>query len=200
MKRKYKTKQHIQLQRLDSMSDTTPAYQPQIQIFESSCVCGIFFEWCPDLTHGYTFHLAAHEVKSIPVAPLACMYWTVCQPFRMAALYLCASYACCWNVCFSFSSAWSCCPHNQFIDFPIQNYWAGIQCKCQQVGDLELRESISPSGWILTFVARGLLKTSIYCFGFKCHFQWWIDAWLKNPVETLISPSTLCCYSLWPLG
>lgn len=74
-----------------------------------------------------------------------------------AVLCLCASYACCWNVCFSFSLFVGVLT----IGVLVFLFRPGTQCKCQQVGDLELRESISLSGWNLIFVARGLLKTSI---------------------------------------
>uniref|UniRef100_A0AAX7T6Z3 Uncharacterized protein n=1 Tax=Astatotilapia calliptera TaxID=8154 RepID=A0AAX7T6Z3_ASTCA len=38
--------------------------------------------------------------------------------------------ACCWFLCVSFFWFDLFCHHNQFIGFPIQNYWACIQSKC----------------------------------------------------------------------
>lgn len=51
--------------------------------------------FCVSLTYSYSFHFAGHEVKSILVVLLACVYWTK----RLAFHPGCASYACCWSVC-----------------------------------------------------------------------------------------------------
>lgn len=94
------------------------------------------------LTHGYTFHFAAHEVKSIP---------GMCVPRRLlcaCVVLLFFLYACCWYVfCLILTIS--------LLIFP----FTASNVNVNQVG--ELGESISPSGWNLTFVARGLLKTSI---------------------------------------
>lgn len=57
---------HIQLKYLGSMSESIPAYPPRTQILESHCVFAVFLNGVQALTHGYAFHFAAHQVKSIP--------------------------------------------------------------------------------------------------------------------------------------
>lgn len=53
------------------MSDTTPAYQPQTQIFKR--VCGMF--WMLSRLDGYAFSLMPRiKLKSIPVVLLSRTY------------------------------------------------------------------------------------------------------------------------------
>lgn len=174
------------------MSDTTPAYQPQTQIFKR--VCGMF--WMLSRLDGYAFWLCcALSLKAFLLFSCHALIEPNISLSHCAVLCLCASYACCCNVCFSFSLFVGVLT----IGVLVFLFRPGTQCKCQQVGDLELRESISLSGWNLIFVARLLAENINYCCGFKCHFQPWIGTWLQNQVETLISLSNvvlLQCMSL----
>lgn len=145
------------------------------------------------LTHGYTLLFAAHEVKSL----LVLSWHAFIEPYISLSDWLCCTRVHAAEMCvFAFSLS----DLVLTIRLLIFLFRAGIQCKCQQVGDFELRESISPSGWNLTFVSRGLLKTSITVVVLNVIVDDDFGTSVKNQIETLISLSALCFYGTWPRG
>lgn len=131
------------------MSDALPAYQPQtfgtLQCLWCFFECSGFNTWLhASLCCACSCSLGLH------VSNRTVTFQTGCAG-RVCILV----YACCSHMCFFLPVCLVLLSSQSLYWFSYSDpIGPGVQFKCQPVADLGLRESISPSGWNLTVVAR----------------------------------------------
>lgn len=104
-------------------------------------------ERCPGLTHGYTFHCAAHEVKSIPVALLACMHRAVFQTGCAVLECILSMHAADMCVFFFSASVFDLVVFTiSLLIFPFRTTGLAPNVNVNKWVIFEMRESISHSG------------------------------------------------------